>query len=83
MIEPEVNIKSPERAEADQILLEELLKALDGIEGDQQVMLKLSIPAKAGLFDPLVSHPRVLRVVALSGGYSRPDACASLPRTGA
>jgi fructose-bisphosphate aldolase class I len=80
MIEPEVNIKSPERAEADQILLEELLKALDGIEGDQQVMLKLSIPAKAGLFDPLVSHPRVLRVVALSGGYSRPDACAELAK---
>ena len=80
MIEPEVNIKSPERAEADQILLEELLKALDGIEGDQQVMLKLSIPATAGLFDPLVSHPRVLRVVALSGGYSRPDACAELAK---
>jgi len=78
MIEPEVNIKSPERAEADQILLEELLKALDSLPGDDRVMLKLSIPARAGLFDPLVSHPRVLRVVALSGGFSRPEACAQL-----
>ena len=78
IIEPEVNIKSPERAAADQILLEELLKALDALSGDDKVMLKLSIPAKAGLFEPLVDHPRVLRVVALSGGYSRPDACAEL-----
>jgi fructose-bisphosphate aldolase class I len=80
IIEPEVNIKSPERAEADQILLEELLKALDSLPGDEQVMLKLSIPAKPGLFDPLVDHPRVLRVVALSGGYSRPEACAELAK---
>jgi len=80
IIEPEVNIKSPERAAADQILLEELLKALDALSGDDKVMLKLSIPAKAGLFEPLVDHPRVLRVVALSGGYSRPDACAELAR---
>jgi len=80
IIEPEVNIKSPERAEADRILLEELLKALDALPGDQQVMLKLSIPAEAGLFQPLVDHPRVLRVVALSGGYSRPDACRELAR---
>jgi fructose-bisphosphate aldolase class I len=80
ILEPEVNIKSPERAEADQILLEELLKALDALPSDDQVMLKLSIPAKAGLFEPLVDHPRVLRVVALSGGYSRPDACRELAR---
>jgi fructose-bisphosphate aldolase class I len=80
MIEPEVNIKSPERADADQILLEETLKALDALPGDDQVMLKLSIPANAGLFDPLVSHPRVLRVVALSGGFSRAEACAELAR---
>jgi len=80
MLEPEQNIKSPERAEADQILLEELLKALDTLTGDTRVMLKLSIPAKAGLFDPLVDHPRVLRVVALSGGYARPEACAELAK---
>ncbi len=80
IIEPEVNIKSPERAEADQILLEELLKALDALPGDDQVMLKLSIPAKPNLFAPLVDHPRVLRVVALSGGYARPEACAELAK---
>ncbi|MBY8823140.1 fructose bisphosphate aldolase [Sphingomonas colocasiae] len=80
MIEPEVNIKSAERAEADQILLEEILKALDAMPGDDKVMLKLSIPAKAGLFDALVDHPRVLRVVALSGGFARPEACAELAK---
>ncbi|WP_166040156.1 fructose bisphosphate aldolase [Sphingosinicella sp. YJ22] len=80
IIEPEVNIKSPERAEADAILLDELVRALDSMPGDEKVMLKLSIPAEAGLFDPLVDHPRVLRVVALSGGYSRPDACRELSK---
>lgn len=80
IIEPEVNIKSPERAEADAILLEELTRALDAMPGDDKVMLKLSLPAKPGLFDPLVAHPRVLRVVALSGGYSRPEACAELAK---
>jgi fructose-bisphosphate aldolase, class I len=80
IIEPEVNIKSPERAEADRILLDELTKALDALPGDDQVMLKLSIPAQAGLFQPLVDHPRVLRVVALSGGYSRPEACRELAK---
>lgn len=80
IIEPEVNIKSPERAEADQILLEELTKALDALPGDDKVMLKLSIPVQANLFKPLVDHPRVLRVVALSGGYSRADACRELAK---
>jgi fructose-bisphosphate aldolase class I len=80
IIEPEINIKSPERAEADRILLDELLKALDALPGDERVMLKLSLPVEPGLFEPLVDHPRVLRVVALSGGYSRPDACAELAK---
>lgn len=80
IIEPEVNIKSPERAEADQILLEEILKALDTLPDDDKVMLKLSIPARPGTFDALVDHPRVLRVVALSGGFKRPEACAELAR---
>jgi fructose-bisphosphate aldolase class I len=80
IIEPEINIKSPQRAEADAILLDELTKALDALPGDEQVMLKLSLPVQAGLFDPLVDHPRVLRVVALSGGYNRPDACAELAK---
>ncbi len=80
IIEPEVNIKSPERAEADRILLEELLKALDALPGDDKVMLKLSLPVTPGLFDPLVAHPRVLRVVALSGGFARPEACVELAK---
>lgn len=80
IIEPEVNIKSPERAAADTLLLDETLKQLDSVPGTEKVMLKLSIPATPGLFDPLVDHPRVLRVVALSGGYSRPEACAELAR---
>lgn len=80
IIEPEVNIKSPERAEADAILLEEILKNLDALPEGEQVMLKLSLPAKAGLFDPLVDHPKVLRVVALSGGFSRSEACAQLAK---
>jgi fructose-bisphosphate aldolase class I len=80
IIEPEVNIKSPERDAADHILLEEILRNLDGIPGGQRVMLKLSIPAQAGLFQPLIEHPKVLRVVALSGGFSREDACRELAR---
>jgi fructose-bisphosphate aldolase class I len=78
IIEPEVNIKSADRAKSDMMLANELEKALDALPGDQQVMLKLSIPAQPGLFNPLVSHDRVLRVVALSGGYSRDEACREL-----
>jgi fructose-bisphosphate aldolase, class I len=80
IIEPEVNIKSPERDAADHILLEEILKNLDQVPEKQQVMLKLSIPAEAGLFLPLAAHPNVLRVVALSGGFSRSEACRQLAR---
>ncbi|WCT74820.1 fructose bisphosphate aldolase [Sphingomonas naphthae] len=80
MLEPEVNIKSAERAEIDQILLEELLKGLDAMPGTEKVMLKLSIPETSGLYTPLVEHPRVLRVVALSGGYARPEACVELAK---
>ncbi|MFA7595853.1 MAG: fructose bisphosphate aldolase [Novosphingobium sp.] len=80
ILEPEVNIKSETRAECDQILLEEILNNLDALPDGQQVMLKLSLPVKPGLFDPLVDHPKVLRVVALSGGYKRPEACVELSR---
>lgn len=80
IIEPEVNIKSADRAQSDAILRDEILKALDMLSDDNKVMLKLSIPAEAGTFDVLVSHPRVLRVVALSGGYARPEACAELAK---
>jgi fructose-bisphosphate aldolase, class I len=80
IIEPEVNIKSAERGQCDAILRDEILKALDSLSADHKVMLKLSIPAEAGLFDSLVAHPRVLRVVALSGGFARPEACAELAK---
>ena len=80
IIEPEVNIRSDARHESDEILLDELNKALDVLPDDQQVMLKLSIPAEPGLFKPLIHHPRVLRVVALSGGFSREEACRELAR---
>jgi fructose-bisphosphate aldolase, class I len=80
IIEPEVNIKSATRAECDAILRDEILKALGAMPEGQQVMLKLSLPVTAGAFDALVAHPKVLRVVALSGGYNRPDACAELAR---
>ena len=78
ILEPEVNIKSETRAECDAILLEEMLKNLEGM--DQQVMLKLSLPVQPGKFDALVDHPKVLRVVALSGGYKRPEACVELSK---
>lgn len=80
IIEPEVNIKSETRAECDRILLAEILKNLDALPEGQQVMLKLSLPVVPGTFDPLVEHPKVLRVVALSGGYSRAEACVELAR---
>src|SRR3982751_594639 len=80
IIEPEVNIKSPARDECDRILLDELLGALDALHEGERVMLKLSIPVQAGLFQPLIDHPNVLRVVALSGGFSRDEACRALAR---
>jgi len=80
IIEPEVNIKSPERDAADHMLLGEIQKNLNTIPDGAQVMLKLSIPAEAGLFQPLIDHPKVLRVVALSGGFSREEACRELAR---
>lgn len=80
IIEPEINIKSSERADCDAILLSELTKALDALSSDRKVMLKLSLPANANLYAPLTQHPRVSRVVALSGGYSRQDACIELSK---
>jgi len=79
IIEPEVNIKSAERDAADRLLLNELIAALDAWTG-APVMLKLSLPTEAGLFQPLVDHPKVLRVVALSGGFARPEACVELAK---
>jgi fructose-bisphosphate aldolase class I len=79
IIEPEVNIKSPERDGADRLLLQEITTALESWDG-APVMLKLSLPAEAGLFQSLVEHPKVLRVVALSGGFARPEACVELAK---
>ncbi|QNO29708.1 fructose bisphosphate aldolase [Sphingopyxis sp. OPL5] len=79
IIEPEVNIKSAERDAADRLLLAATLAALDAWDGEP-VMLKLSLPTEAGLFQPLVDHPKVLRVVALSGGFARPEACVELAK---
>ncbi len=78
MLEPEINIKSETRAECDALMLEAILANLEAM--DQQVMLKLSLPVVAGTFDVLTRHPKVLRVVALSGGYKRPEACAELAK---
>ena len=78
MLEPEINIKSETRAECDALMLEAILKNLEGM--DQQVMLKLSLPVVPGTFNALTSHPKVLRVVALSGGYKRPEACVELSK---
>lgn len=80
MIEPEVNIKSDERADCDKILLGELTKHLDALADDQRVMLKLSIPVEPNLYQPLINHPKVVRLVALSGGYSTDDACEELAK---
>lgn len=74
IIEPEVDIKCPDKAAAEDLLLAELVKQLDKLGADQDVMLKLTLPEKAGLYTPLTNHPRVVRVVALSGGYSRDHA---------
>ncbi len=80
IIEPEVTISISDKAEAEDILLAEITKQLDALGADQKVMLKLTLPEKANLYKSLVEHPRVMRVVALSGGYSRDEACARLSK---
>jgi len=74
IIEPEVNIKSEQKAQAEEILKSSLDNHLNKLGENQTVMLKLSLPTKPNLYQELVNHPRVLKVVALSGGYSRDDA---------
>jgi fructose-bisphosphate aldolase class I len=78
IIEPEVNIKSADRAQSDAILRDELLRALDSVSGE--VMLKLSLPVEPGYFQLLIDHPKVLKVVALSGGFSRAEANDALAK---
>jgi fructose-bisphosphate aldolase class I len=78
ILEPEYDIKAADRAEGEKVLLSEIARQLDALPEGKQVMLKLSIPVEANLYKPLIDHPRVLRVVALSGGYSTDEACAKL-----
>ena len=78
IIEPEVSIKSSTKAEAEAILRDEIAKQLDKLPSGETVMLKLTIPTVADFYAPLISHKSVVRTVALSGGYSRVDACEKL-----
>jgi len=80
IIEPEVTISIADKNEAEKILRGEILKQLDKLPLGQQVMLKLTIPSEANFYKPLIDHPKVMRVVALSGGYSREDANAMLAK---
>lgn len=80
IIEPEVTISIADKAEAEDILLAEIARHLDGVPAGKQIMLKLTLPTKPNLYKPLIDDPRVMRVVALSGGYSRDDANAMLAK---
>lgn len=80
ILEPEVNIKAHDKAEAETLMKAAILRHLDALPADQRIMLKLSPPSVDGFFAELIGHPRVLRVVALSGGYTRDEANALLSR---
>jgi fructose-bisphosphate aldolase class I len=78
ILEPEYDIHAADRAAGERVLLEAIMEGLDALPAGQKVMLKLSIPAEANLYKPAIEHPGVLRVVALSGGYSTDEACEKL-----
>jgi fructose-bisphosphate aldolase class I len=78
ILEPEVSIKSPDKAGAEAILLDELTKGLESLPAGRKVMLKLTLPEVPDFYSPLIEDKRVLRVVALSGGYTRAEACKRL-----
>jgi len=78
IIEPEVDIHSPQKAEAEELLKAAITTQLDRLGADENVMLKLTLPSTPGFYDDVIAHPRIVRVVALSGGYSRDDANAML-----
>ncbi len=80
ILEPEVSINAPDKAEAERLLRQGIIERLDAMPGDAKVMLKLTLPTEDNFYRPLVDHPRVLRVVALSGGYSRDEANRILAR---
>ncbi len=78
ILEPEVSIKSPHKEEAEALLVDAIQSQVDALPADAAIMLKLTIPSQPGLFADLAADPRVLRVLALSGGYSRDEACQRL-----
>lgn len=78
IIEPEININAADKAECEALMKADILKQLDHLPADQKIMLKLTLPEKAGFFSDLVKHDKVLLVVALSGGYSLDEACKRL-----
>lgn len=78
IVEPEVDINSAQKHDCELLLKTEILRNLERLDEGQQVMLKLTLPEEAGFYQELIAHPKVLKVVALSGGYSRTDACAKL-----
>ena len=80
ILEPEVSISSPHKAEAEELLRDNIAKRLSGLPTDARIMIKITIPTRPGLYDELAADPRVVRVVALSGGYSRDEACALLAK---
>ena len=80
IIEPEVDINAPQKAECEDLMVAEFKKQLDALEADQKVMLKLTLPEKPGLFADLIAHDNVARVVALSGGYSLEESCDRLSK---
>ena len=80
IIEPEVDIHSPQKAAAEELLKASIVRHLDALGGDDRVMLKLSLPTEDGFYAELIDHPRVIRVVALSGGYARDEANRILAR---
>ena len=80
IVEPEVSIKEPDKEGAERLLKAAILKQLEALGAQQQVMLQLTIPSVDGFYEDLVKHPKVLRVVALSGGYSRDEANKRLAR---
>jgi fructose-bisphosphate aldolase class I len=78
ILEPEVLVKCPDKTGAERLLRDEVKRGLDALPADQQVLLKLTIPEQPDFYLPLIEHPRVARVVALSGGYGRQEACSKL-----
>ena len=78
IVEPEANIESTQKHECELLLKTDILRNLERLSDEHQVMLKLTLPEEAGFYQELIDHPKVLKVVALSGGYSRSDACAKL-----